>query len=161
MAIMVNQLTTTHQRLYEQDFNLWVEQTAQLLRAGQFEGLYLEHLVEELEGLTKRDKRELENRLTVLLEHWLKLAYWEQEKEQNQRLWRVTIREQRRQIKRLLRDSPSLKPWLLTVLADCYGDALQDVIDKTGLSLDSLPKECPVNFEQILEGDEVFLSKKD
>ena len=154
---MVKQLTTTPQLLYEQDFNLWVEQTTQLLRSGQFEGLDLEHLVEELEGLTKRDKRDLENRLTVLLEHWLKLTYWEQEKEQNQRLWKVTIREQRRQIKRLLRDSPSLKPWLLTVLADCYGDALQDVIDKSGLSADSLPKECPVNFEQILEGDEVFL----
>ena len=154
---MVNQLTIANQLLYEKDFNLWVERTTQLLRAGQFEGLDLEHLVEELEGLTKSDKRELENRLTVLLEHLLKLAYWEQEKEQNQRLWRVTIGEQRRQIKKLLRDSPSLKPWLLTVLSDCYSDALQDVIDKTGLSPHSLPKDCSVNIDQLLEDSEFSL----
>lgn len=158
---MVNQLTIANQLLYEKDFNLWVEQTTQLLRVGQFEGLDLEHLVEELEGLTKSDKRELENRLTVLLEHLLKLTYWEQEKERNQRLWRVTIREQRRQIKKLLRDSPSLKPWLLTVLADCYSDALQDVIDKTGLSPNSLPKDCFLNVDQILDDGEFLSSKKD
>lgn len=155
MEPMVNQLTVAHQHLYEKDFNLWVEQTIQLLRAGQLEGLDLEHLVEELEGLTKSDKRELESRLTVLLEHLLKLGYWEQEKAQNQRLWRVTVREQRRQIKKLLRDSPSLKPWLLTVIAECYGDALQDVIDKTGLGPDNLPWDCPVTVDQLL--DEAFL----
>ena len=73
----------------------------------------------------------------------------------------MTIREQRRQIKKLLRYSPSLKPWLLTVLADCYDDALQDVIDKTGLSPDSLPWDCPANVEQILEDGKVFSGKED
>jgi hypothetical protein len=40
-----------------------------------FYNLDVENLVEELEGLAGRDKRELKNRLRTLLEHLLKRLY--------------------------------------------------------------------------------------
>jgi len=53
--------------LYETDFHLWLEKTVQLLKEQEFHHLDLGHLIEELEGLGKRDKRELQSRLTTLL----------------------------------------------------------------------------------------------
>jgi hypothetical protein len=61
--------------LYDRDLNLWLEAAIAQLKAGDFHNLDVENLVEELEGLAGRDRRELENRLTTLLEHLLKRCY--------------------------------------------------------------------------------------
>ena len=76
---MNTQLPTT--TLYDRDFNLWIETTVRQLRKRNFASVDWENLLEELESLGKQQKRELENRLIVLLEHILKLAYWESERE--------------------------------------------------------------------------------
>ncbi|MEO1145598.1 MAG: DUF29 domain-containing protein [Cyanobacteria bacterium J06638_22] len=55
--------------LYDADFNQWVDAQVAALRAEKFATLDLPHLVEELEGLTKRDKRALKSYLRVLLIH--------------------------------------------------------------------------------------------
>jgi hypothetical protein len=57
---------------YEGDLVLWFERQAAFLRARQFELIDLEHLVEELEAMASRDRRELASRLNVLLTHRLK-----------------------------------------------------------------------------------------
>ncbi len=61
--------------LYEQDFALWVEETVNLLKAGNFAQVDLDNLIEEVESLVERDKRELKNRLITLFEHALKRKY--------------------------------------------------------------------------------------
>jgi hypothetical protein len=61
--------------LYEEDILLWVEETVSQLKAGDFEHLDLEHLIEEIEALGISQKRELLSRLVVLLEHLLKRLY--------------------------------------------------------------------------------------
>ena len=61
--------------LYDRDLNLWLEEAIAKLKAGDFQNLDVENLIEELEGLAGRDRRELENRLTTLLEHLLKRIY--------------------------------------------------------------------------------------
>lgn len=48
---------------YDQDFALWVERTVSLLHAKDFMAVDWENLIEEIEGLTRSDKRELEGRL--------------------------------------------------------------------------------------------------
>jgi DNA-directed RNA polymerase subunit F len=101
-----------YKKLYDEDYCLWLETMTKLLEQQKFELLDIDHLVEEIEGLSRSEKRELRNRLTVLLEHLLKLSYWQSEKERNARGWLNTIREQRRQIKLLLQDSPSLKAYI-------------------------------------------------
>ena len=133
--------------LYQQDYNLWIEKTIKLIQEKNFNAVDWENLTEELDSLRKLDKRELRNRLIVLLEHLLKLAYWDSERENNQRGCRTTIREQRRQIKVLLDDSPSLKPFLENIFAECYAHAREEVIEKSDLSSSVFPMESPFSAE--------------
>lgn len=150
---MTNQLPpNVIKSLYEQDFCLWIEKTVKQLREKQTDELDWENLIEEIESLGKSDKRELRNRLTVLLEHLLKRTYWEQERETCFRGWQDTIREQRRQIKLLIKDSPSLQPFLLEIFSQCYSDAREDVIFKTGLSL-NIPTKSPFTPEKTFNFD--------
>src|SRR4029434_5566825 len=81
-----------------------------------------EALAEELEGLARRDKRELESRLEGLVMHLLK---WEHQPRRRQEghSWYDTIREHRHEIVRLLRDNPSFKPQLAPLLAEVYPEA--------------------------------------
>ena len=84
MTSELEQLSVISQeKLYEQDFYLWILSTANHIRQGKFDAVDWENVLEELESLGRSDKRELRNRLIVLLEHLLKLAYWESEKEAN------------------------------------------------------------------------------
>ncbi len=152
MAIQLSEVTN-QSKLYDLDYCAWLEKTSQLLQEGRFDQIDIDNLVEEIEGLAKSDKRSLRNRLTLLLEHLLKLAYWEQERELNARGWKNTIKEQRRQIKFLLQDSPSLKPFFLEIFQDCYTDAREDASDNMSQSIDVFPKGSPFSAEQALEFD--------
>ena len=62
-------------RLYKQDFVAWCEATIARPKAGRLDDLDVENLVEEIESLGKRDRREVKNHLTVLLSHRLKLTH--------------------------------------------------------------------------------------
>lgn len=42
---------------YAVDFNVWVQQTAQLLRERRWQDLDVEHLIEEIEDLGKSERR--------------------------------------------------------------------------------------------------------
>lgn len=143
----------TEKQLYDQDFCLWIEQTIKQIEAQDFDKIDWDNVIEELDSLGKSDKRELKNRLVVLLEHLLKLAYWETEREYNQRNWKGTIREQRRQILLLLEDSPSLKPLFFDSMNKCYSDARKIVLDKTNLSDNTIPLDIPFPVKDILNDD--------
>src|SRR4028119_1218292 len=95
--------------MYELDFYRWTQQQAEFLQAKKWSCLDIPNLVEEIESLGRQERRELENRLGVLLGHLLK---WEFQPENRSRSWFATIREQRRRILRLLEKSPSLQPYL-------------------------------------------------
>lgn len=111
-------------KLYDHDFCLWVADTVTKLKAHNFEELDLENLIEEIESLAKRDRRELENRLDVLLNHLLKRCYVPTP--ENYRGWELTIREQRKQIQRLLKQSPSLQNYFYEVFDEVCHAALAD-----------------------------------
>lgn len=111
--------------LYEQDFALWAEDTIAKLKAEKFDQLDVENLVEEIEALVSSNKRELENRLEVLLTHLLKRIYISSA--YDNRAWLLTIQAQRRRIKRLLKDAPSLKNYLNACFTEVYQDALEVV----------------------------------
>ena len=82
----------TSNLLYEQDLNLWLLTTIKQLQQGDLNRLDIEHLIEELEGLAGRDRRELESRLEVLLSHLLKRLFVPSPNDY--RGWELTIKEQ-------------------------------------------------------------------
>jgi hypothetical protein len=134
--------------LYDQDFYLWTQATVSALRAGQWSQVDLENVIEEIETLGRSEKRALMNRLSVLLMHLLK---WKIQPRRQSNSWRLTIKEQRRQIQKLLKDSPSLKPYLESSLDECYQDSRIMAADETGLDLATFPQACPFNLEQTLQ----------
>jgi Domain of unknown function DUF29 len=110
---------------YNTDYNLWLEETIALIRRGDLASVNAEHLIEELEGLAGRDRRELESRLQVLLEHILKRLHVNSASDN--RGWEITIRTQRQELSRLLKQSPSLKCYFEEVFDEVYRDALNTV----------------------------------
>jgi len=93
--------------LYDSDYLMWTEETIAKLKARDFELLDFENLIEEIESLGKSEKREVRNRLKILLEQLIKRIYVDMP--DCFKGWENTIREQRSQIKLELLDSPSLK----------------------------------------------------
>jgi hypothetical protein len=53
--------------LYNQDFYTWAMTTAELMRQKQRHEIDWEAVIEEIEGLARRDKRELASRLETLV----------------------------------------------------------------------------------------------
>jgi hypothetical protein len=137
--------------LYENDYYLWLIETAEKLKRGSFQEIDLANLIEEIESLGRKERAELRNRLKVLLEHLLKLNYWEQEKERNLRGWKITISEQSIQIAQLIKDSPSLKSHLEVLMKEAYQNALK--ITRVKTQLDNLPESNPFDLESILFSD--------
>jgi hypothetical protein len=137
--------TTT---LYDQDFYAWTQQQVDLLKAGQWEQVDMENLIEEIESLGKQERQELENRLGVLLGHLLK---WRYQPELRCKSWRATIREQRRQIQRQARKNPSLKLYMSEALEVGYENGL-DLLDReTPVELEQVPQVCPFSLAEIFD----------
>jgi hypothetical protein len=133
---------------YEVDFYAWTQQQAKLLQERKWNCLDIPNLVEEIESLGKQERRELENRLGVLLGHLLK---WEFQPDNRSRSWFATIREQRRRILRLLEKSPSLHPYLPEALEIAYQDALDLAVRETSMSYKTFPHERLYSLEQALD----------
>lgn len=136
--------------LYDTDFNEWVTQTVHLLKSQQFSDLDLENLIEEVEALSRSDKREIRSRLIVLLSHLLKYAYQPDKRSDS---WLNTISEQRRQIELILEDSPSLRNYLSEIFAHCYEKAKAEAIRETKLPVDRFPQLCPFSHNEVLDLD--------
>ncbi|MEI8396526.1 MAG: DUF29 domain-containing protein [Rhodospirillaceae bacterium] len=134
--------------LYESDFYAWANEQAALLRAGQLTVADIEHIAEEIESMGKTEKREMVNRLAVLLMHLLK---WRYQPERRGSSWRTTIRVQRLALKRHLLDNPSLKSKREEVTEDGYSTALIEAAGETGLPEESFPPVCPWSFEQVID----------
>ncbi|MDY6782969.1 MAG: DUF29 domain-containing protein [Cyanobacteriota bacterium] len=143
-------LPKTPTRVYDLDFVAWTEQTAQLLRSRQFEKVDWDAIIEEIESLGKSDRRELKSRIEVLLQHLLK---WQYQSNLQSFSWQNTIDEQRNRIEDLLQDSPSLKPALEVILAECFRRARKAASRETGLPLNTFPVECPYAIAQILDAE--------
>jgi Domain of unknown function DUF29 len=134
--------------LYELDFYAWTVEQSKLLKEGDLQNLDIINLVEEVESLGKQQRQELRNRLGVLMGHLLK---WNYQPEKRSKSWRVTIREQRREISIHLKENPSLKPYLEEAIALAYESALDLVVRETPLDYPDLPANCPYSLDQLFD----------
>ncbi|MBF0333056.1 MAG: DUF29 domain-containing protein [Alphaproteobacteria bacterium] len=137
--------------LYERDFHAWANEQAALLRAGRLAAADIEHIAEEIESMGKTEKRELVNRLAVLLMHLLK---WQFQPIRRGSSWERTILEQRIRLESHMADNPSLRAKLGDAIAEAYRLALIGAADETALPRATFPTSCPWSFEKVM--DEAF-----
>jgi hypothetical protein len=136
--------------LYDEDLYLWSQSQAALLRAGRFEELDLENLIEEVEDVGGALKRSVRSRTRTIIEHLLKLEF--SPSTDPHPGWRSTVRTQR---SGLLDDlTPSLRRDLPSELSDLYLRARHDADGSLRdhgehAAADALPPACPYTLDQI------------
>jgi hypothetical protein len=133
---------------YDSDFYAWANEQAALLRSGKLSAADIENIAEEIESMGRSEKRELVNRLTVLLIHLLK---WQYQPLLQGPSWRTTIRIQRCDIADHLTDNPSLKSQLPDTMDRAYRKAIMEAAAETGLREATFPTVCPWSFGQIMD----------
>ncbi len=135
--------------LYDRDYYTWTLEQARALREQRTSGLDWANLAEEVEDLGKSERRELQNRLEVLLAHLLK---WQFQPKRRSRSWSATIAVQRVKIRQLLDQNPGLKPSIPTLLAQAYEPARIEVTSRLSPTVQPQPpKSCPWTFEQVMD----------
>ena len=132
---------------YQTDYYGWTIEQAGLLRAGDWQDVDIEHLIEEVEAMGRSEKRALESRLIVLITHLLK---WQYQPVRRGKSWELTIKEQRLRISKILRDNPSLKRELEACFLDVYPFALIQAVKETGIEEKVFPVACEWTSEQVL-----------
>lgn len=135
---------------YDDDFFARTQEQARLLSDRELSDVDADNLAEEIESLGKSDRREIRNRLVVLLARLLK---WQFQPSARSTSWSGTIIEQRLQIDSVIADSPSLRPVVRETLDNAYRRALRLAAAEAELAEAAFPAECPYTAEQILNED--------
>lgn len=132
----------------DDDFALWAAEQATLIRAGKFDRVDTENVVEELESLGRGERYEIRSRMEVLIQHLLK---WEYQPDKRSNSWKASIAEQRVRIARIIRESPSLKGYPAKEIDGSFIIGKNDAITQTGLPETAFPDACLYTAEQILD----------
>ena len=134
--------------LYETDFNLWLEETVLLIKEGKLDRLDIENLLEEIEGMSRREKDAVESNLIRVLQHLLKWKYQPQKRSPS---WAYTIIEHSRRLNKAFKNSPSLHRHFNDVFDECYDAACQAASVETQLPLVTFPQSCPFSKSDVLD----------
>lgn len=135
---------------YTTDFYAWANHQAELLRTGKISDLDRENIAEELEDLGKSQKKELHNRLVVLIAHLLK---WQFQPQRRSTSWEVTIDNQRLDLNDHLEENPSLSAHLDDAITRAYKRAVGEARKQTRLKASDFPTACPYTTEEIVAPD--------
>ncbi|MGH6918871.1 MAG: DUF29 domain-containing protein [Geminicoccaceae bacterium] len=138
--------------LYEDDFPLWAEHQATLLRARRFDELDLDNLIEEVEDLSRRERKSVESYVDTIIEHLLKVAL--SPSDRPRRGWLVTIDKQRAKLAREL--TATLRNHLDSELPALYAGLRRPLarqLERDQVPPDALPPACPYTLDQILDPD--------
>jgi len=133
---------------YEEDGYGWALEQAELLRARRFDRIDADNIAEEIEGLAKGIAGELRNRYGTLLTHLLK---WQFQPEQRSYSWVGTIRRERIEITKHLRDNPGLQPRREELFDDSYEGARLQAVSETNLPPERFPEARPYLLEQAMD----------
>jgi len=138
--------TTAH----DADFYTWTREQAAHLRAGRLDALDTAHLIEELDSMGARERRELEARLSILLQH---LLQWRYQPERRGASGRAMIKIQRIDAGRVLQDNPGLAARLPELYAGADHRARIAAAGATGGDESDFPELPPFTFEQAMSPD--------
>jgi hypothetical protein len=147
---MTKELEANRQSLYETDYLRWIETTVEKLQVRDYSSVDWENLIEEIADMGRSERKSLKSNLIVVLTHLLK---WQYQPEFRSGSWKGSIIEHRRRIREALKDSPSLKPYLQEVFAECYLDAVELASAETELPVETFPGECPYTAAEVLDSN--------
>ena len=147
---MATRVKPTAAHLYEQDFYAWAKAQADLLRAGRYADLDLEHLIEEVDDLGEFLRRSVRSRIRTILEHLLKLEHSPAREPRGG--WYDTILAQRGDLFDEL--TASIRREVEATLPDLYDRARQNAetsLRKHGEhdAAAALPATCPYTLDQV------------
>jgi Domain of unknown function DUF29 len=136
--------------LYAEDFYVWTEVQAGLLRKRQFEALDLQNLIEEVEGLGDAKKSAVLSNANVIIEHLLKLQH--SPAADPRAGWIDTVLEHRNRLEFDM--TPRLKQILQDELPWAHGIARRTAARRLRVhgedaAADALPATCPYTLDQI------------
>jgi len=134
--------------LYDVEYDQWLARTISLLKENRFNELDKDHLIEELEDLSRREKKTVERFLEQIIRHLLLWQYWTAEHDYNANHWQAEIMSFRTQINEDL--TQNLRNHLQENQVKIYEKALNYVKQKTGYEVD-FPENCPYTLDQLLE----------
>lgn len=137
-------------QLYHQDLNLWRQEIINAIQNKQLENMDWDNLIDEINDMTASERRALRSYTKRLIEHILKLKYWNSEKEYNQRGWEKEVVNFREEIKSILEESPSLNNYLEQNYLDWYEKSVKAMKREF-----SIPTNNLVDLETIMT-DEYF-----
>jgi hypothetical protein len=147
---MATRIKPTGAHLYEQDFYAWAKAQADLLRAGRYADLDLEHLIDEVDDLGESLRRSVRSRIRTLIEHLLKLEHSPARDPRSG--WYDTVLTQRSDLLDEL--TASIRREVEPTLPDLYERARQNAatsLRKHGEHdpAAALPATCPYTFDEI------------
>ncbi|MGH6905052.1 MAG: DUF29 domain-containing protein [Geminicoccaceae bacterium] len=134
--------------LYEEDFYVWTQKQAELLRAGRFAELDLPRLIEEVEDLGTSQRSEVVSRSQQILRHFLNLQF--SAAVEPRAGWQQTIDDQRDELELVL--TPSLRRELEQTLSERYARARRRAAKDLARFGEptNLPPDCPYAIDEIL-----------
>ncbi len=135
-------------KLHDRDFNLWVEEMKIKIQNREFKEMDWDNLLDEIDDMGASQKRALDSYMQRLIEHILKLKYWQAEVDRCRNGWMVEVTNFRSRINRILKKNPSLKNYLDAEYNDIYQDAT-----KAMKLLFKMPEDNFVELAQIMQED--------
>ena len=138
------------QTLYGSDYLQWIETTVEKLQSQDYATIDWENLIDEIADMGRSERRSLKSNLIVILVHLLK---WQFQQERRTGSWEGSIIEHRRRVKEALSESPSLKPYLQSIFAESYTQAVKQAKAETGLPLETFPVQCPYELTEVTDDE--------
>ncbi len=145
-AVKANAVQTRPGIAYEDDFYSWTQEQGARLRSGDFSGLDLANLAEEIESLGRSEFNSLVGAWRVILLHMLKFDH---QPGKSTRSWAISIATQRDEAAFILKDNPGLKGRLDQALERAYRGARLGASKETRLPLNRFPEACPYSLDEI------------
>lgn len=141
-------MAVKNQQSYDKDFYAWTLHNAELIRQRRFSEVDIEHVAEEIESMGRKEKRELINRLAILMGHLLK---WKFQSTKRSKSWSLTIKNQRIELNDLLEESPSLKKDLEERFDHAYEKAIVIAAGQMGIDEKDFPHKSPFSLEDCFD----------
>lgn len=130
--------------MHANDFYGWCKVQAALLRAGQFDQVDVENVIEELLSAGRQEREALKNELAALMAYQYELTHGGAEPSAEKRALLVLP------IRRTLDENPSLEPELVALTQSAWERARFALAMRGGFDEFDLPSRCPWTFESLL-----------